>query len=277
VNTVYASLLAVTAMLWLASCAPTSETGKITGVETKEVLFKRGHQLYLEQNYDSAAVTLQKAIAIDSSYIPPLEDLAAMHYDLGMREQGAKSPKRLGEFRKSRIYYTRIETLGNKGSDLYERVCELSVALDDNKSFLKYAKRNAEMYPYDRQYLNLGVAYYSADDFANVIKTQKEAIERFKLSSFIGGFYRQLGRAYMKVDRDQTAERTFTIGVQVVNARIGELRKHNSNYKSSDEYRRLLDDKIGMLVSLKKLHQTYRALDKLEQVEKELKEVGYQK
>ena len=276
-NTVYASLLAVTAMLWLASCAPTSETGKITGVETKEVLFKRGHQLYLEQNYDSAAVTLQKAIAIDSSYIPPLEDLAAMHYDLGMREQGAKSPKRLGEFRKSRIYYTRIETLGNKGSDLYERVCELSVALDDNKSFLKYAKRNAEMYPYDRQYLNLGVAYYSADDFANVIKTQKEAIERFKLSSFIGGFYRQLGRAYMKVDRDQTAERTFTIGVQVVNARIGELRKHNSNYKSSDEYRRLLDDKIGMLVSLKKLHQTYRALDKLEQVEKELKEVGYQK
>jgi tetratricopeptide (TPR) repeat protein len=277
VNTVYASLLAVTAMLWLASCAPTSETGKITGVETKEVLFKRGHQLYLEQNYDSAAVTLQKAIAIDSSYIPPLEDLAAMHYDLGMREQGAKSPKRLGEFRKSRIYYTRIETLGNKGSDLYERVCELSVALDDNKSFLKYAKRNAEMYPYDRQYLNLGVAYYSADDFANVIKTQKEAIERFKLSSFIGGFYRQLGRAYMKVDRDQTAERTFTIGVQVVDVRIGELRKHNSNYKSSDEYRRLLDDKIGMLVSLKKLHQTYRALDKLEQVEKELKEVGYQK
>jgi tetratricopeptide (TPR) repeat protein len=276
VKNVHASLVVLTAILWFASCAPTAETGK-TSIETKEILFKRGHQLYLEQNFDSAAVTLQKAIAIDSSYIPPLEDLAAMHYDLGMREQGEKSQKRLGEFRKSRNYYGRIEALGNKGADLYERLCELSVALDDNKSFLKYARRNAEMYPYDRQYYNLGVAYFNTDDFANVIKTQKEAIEKFKLSIFIGGYYRQLGRAYMKVDRDQTAERTFTTGVQAVDTRIGELKRSNAKYKSSDDYRRLLDDKIGMLVSLRKLHQTYRALDKLEQVEKELKEVGYQK
>ena len=48
-------------------------------------------------------------------------------------------------------------------------------------------------------------------------------------------------------------------------------------YKSSEEYLRLMDDKIGMLLSLKRLHQTYGAADKLEHVEQQLKEAGYTK
>jgi len=57
-----------------------------------------------------------------------------------------------------------------------------------------------------------------------------------------------------------------------VDASLAQLKKG----KSSPDYRRLMDDKIGMLLSLKRLHQIYREADKLEEVEKELKEAGYE-
>jgi len=79
----------------------------------------------------------------------------------------------------------------------------------------------------------------------------------------------------MKVNRDQTAERTFVSGVQAVDARLAELRQTGGEYKSSETYRRLVGDKIDMLLLLKKLHETYGAKEKLERVERQLKEAGY--
>ena len=262
----------------VASCGPAPETVKPTpALETKEDMYRSGHQLYLEQQFDSAQIMLRKAVALDASYVPPLTDLAQMHYDLGMRETGEKNPKRLEQFKKARDYFAKIDALGNKESDLYERLCELSYALDDDRAYVKYTKKNAEAYPYDRQYFNLGSAYFMTGEYQNVIKTQKEAIEKFKGSPYIGSFYRQLGRAYMKIDRDQTAERTFDMGIRTVDATIAELKKTNSHHEATDVFRRLMDDKIGMLVSLKGLHQTYKAMEKLKQVERQLQEAGYTK
>ena len=81
----------------------------------------------------------------------------------------------------------------------------------------------------------------------------------------------------MKIERDQTAERTFAAGLKAIAGRIGELRKTNVGYTTTAEYSRLSEDKIGILVSLKGLHQTYKATEKLQEVERELKEMGYTK
>ena len=158
-------------------------------------------------------------------------------------------------------------------STVYERLCELSVVLDDNRSFLKFAKKNAEKYPYDRQMYNLGIAYYETGDHASVIKTMKEAAQKFKISPYIGGFYRQLGLSYMKMDRDQTAVRTLETGVQIVDGRLADLRKSGADPSTSEE-RRLFEDRVGMLTSLRKLHQIYKERAKLEKVERLLREAG---
>ena len=273
------SLILLPFVLLFVSCAPTPETVKPLApiVETKEMVFRHGHQLYVEQKYDSATMVLERAAAMDARYIAPLADLAEMYYFIGMHGGAEKSLQQLQALTRSREYCARIESLGSKDSDLLERLCELSDALDDDAAFLKYAKKNAEAYPYDRQYFNLGLAYFKAGDYTNVIKTQKEAVEKFPSSPYIGSFYRQLGRGYMKVDRDQTAEKIFITGLQKVDSRIADLKRTVSDPKSSVEYRRLVDDKIGMLTLLKKLHQTYKALEKLEQVERQLKEANASK
>lgn len=262
---------------WLSSCGPSPETTKRAlppVIETKELLYRRGHQLYAEQQFDSAETVLKAAAAIDPAYRPPLNDLAEMHYALGMRESGEGHPRKREQLRLAREYFARMESLGVNDADLYERLCELSNVLKDDREFLKYAKKYADLYPYDRQYLNLGIAYFEVADYAGVIKTQKTAVEKFKSSPFVGSFYRQLGRAYMKVDRDQTAEKIFDSGIQVVDSRLAELRKAGGDYKSADAYRRLVEDKVSMLLLLKRLHQTYKATDKLERVERQLKEAG---
>jgi tetratricopeptide (TPR) repeat protein len=263
--------------VWLCSCGPSPETTKRTpspAIETKELLYQRGHQLYAEQQFDSAETILKAAVALDPYYRQPLNDLAEMHYALGMRESGEGNPRKREQLRLAREYFARMESLGASDGDLYERLCELSNALKDEKTFLKYAKKYADLYPFDRQYLNLGIAYFEVADYAGVIRTQKTALEKFKSSPFVGSFYRQLGRAYMKVDRDQTAEKTFTGGIQAVDSRLAELRKSGGDYKSTDAYRRLVEDKVSMLLLLKRLHQTYKETDKLESVERQLKEAG---
>jgi tetratricopeptide (TPR) repeat protein len=159
--------------------------------------------------------------------------------------------------------------------EVYERLCELSVALGDEQGFARYARKSAERYPYDRQYYNMGIALFGIDDWAGVVTSQKEAIDKFPRSQYVGSFYRQLGRAYEQQKRDQTAERTFTAGIQVVDDRIADLKRPGSDAKSAEKIRRLTDDKIAMLLSLKKLHQTYKASEKLEQVERQLREAGY--
>ena len=262
--------LVVVMASYLPSCGPSSESVK-PGTGTKENLYQRGHQLFLLRDLDSAAAVLGRASAMDTGYIPPVTDLASLFYDLGMKEP-ENSPGRAAHLKTARNYFARIEARGGAESEVYERLCEISVLLEDDGGFLRYARRNAEKYPFDRQYFNLGLAYFNVGDFSNVVKTQKEATEKFKQSPYIGSFYRQLGRAYMKQDRHQTAERTFESGVQIVDQRMGELKKAGTEHKSTDAYRRLLDDKIGMLTSLKWLHYTYKEAEKLERVERQLKE-----
>lgn len=264
--------------VWVA-CGPSTETAKppAPSLDTKEACYNVGHQFYVNQNYDSADAYLQRACAMDASYLAPLNELAQMHYSLGMQEPGEKNPRRLSHFRKAFGYFEKLEALGSKDSDVYERLSELSNALNDDKALVKYAKRNADAYPYERQFFNLGFAYFQAGEYQNVIKSQKEAIEKFRGSTYIGSFYRQLGRAYMKVDRDQTAERVFDAGLKSTDAVIADQMSSSPGFKSTEEYRRLVDDKIGMLISLKKLHQTYHADEKLRKVEAQLQELEHAK
>ena len=272
-------IAAVLGLTWM-SCGPAPETAKPpirTQPVTKEEVFNIGHQFYLDRRYDSAEVYLTKASGMDASYFAPLSELASMQYALGLQETGEENPRRLEHFRKSFGYFVRLEAHGMRDSEVLERLSELSSALDDDKAFVRYANKNAELYPYERQYLNLGLAFFQVADYQNVIRAGKEAIEKFKGSTYTGGFYRQLGRAYMKIDRDQTAERTFDTGIKAVDAVISDRGKTDAGFKSTEDYHRLIDDKIGMLVSLKTLHQTYRAIEKLQNVERQLKDLGYEK
>lgn len=239
---------------------------------TKEELYRQGHALYARLELDSARSLLTRALVLDASYAPALADLAALTYDLAMRAEVGKNKTEL--LRASRNYYVKLETLGALEPDAYERLCEIADALHDAKTFLKYAKKNAEVYPYDRQFYNLSVAYFTVEDYASVIALCKKAIEQFPSSPFIGTFYRQLGRAYMKIDRDQTAERTFYAGLAAIDKRKAELRKQATNDPASPESQRLKDDEIGILTSLKYLHTTYKAKDKLVEVERKLKNLG---
>ncbi len=241
---------------------------------TKEALYGKGHLLYGQLQFDSAKVYLFQAVRRDSLFADPIFDLAALHYDLAMQNtKGASESARL--LRVSRDFYHRAEELGWEDSELLERLCDISVRLEDNASFLRYAKKNAKKYPHDRQYSNLGLAYVEAGEYQEGIQFLKTAIEKFPNSTYIGSYYRQLGRAYFKVDRHQTAERIFYEGLQAVNSRLAEQEKLAS--ASSVVQERLRDDKIGMLVTLKGLHQLYKDGEKLANVEKQLKELGYSK
>jgi tetratricopeptide (TPR) repeat protein len=260
----------------LLGCGPSTESTKTEtttpAILTKETLFERGQKFYLQQNLDSALANVNQALAMDANYKDALEVAAPLHYDLALRADGQKKKNEL--LRKARDYYAKVESFGVKESETYERICEIANMLNDDKTFLKYAKKNADAYPYERQYYNLSVAYANVEDWSNMINAMKKAVEKFPGSPYIGSFYRQLGRAYTKIGRDQTAEKIFYTGLSAIDAKIGELRKSNAEYKSSAEYARLKDDKHGILITLKNLHTTYKAMDKLAEVERKLKELG---
>jgi tetratricopeptide (TPR) repeat protein len=263
-------------VLVLPSCKPSEETGQPARIATKEDFFREGHRLFLLRERDSAEVLLRQVVVLDSTYQPALKDLAELSYDRARDLEGKEPRMREAAMQSALGYVARLEAVGQTDAETYERLCELSLGLRDYRSFLRYAKRNAEKYPYDRQYYNLGIAYFEAGDFAACVKSQKEAVEKFKWSNYIGGFYRQMGRAYMKMDRDQTAERTLGTGVQAADARLAELRKA-ARGDTAEIVRRLADDKISMLLLLKRLHTIYRADDKLQKVEQQLKDAGYGK
>lgn len=271
----FLSVFSVICVVLIFGCGPSSESTEMEATTlpaTKEMLYQRGHQLYLQQNLDSAQAVLTQALAADANYKDVIADLAPLNYDLAMRSEAAKRKTDL--LRKARDHYVKLETLVAKEPDMYERLCEIANMLNDDKTFLIYARKNADAYPYDRQYYTLSVAYANVEDWSNLMSSMKKAVEKFKESPYIGSFYRQLGRAYSKIDRDQTAERTFYSGLNAVDSKVAELRKANAEYKSSPEFARLKDDKIGMLISLKNLHTTYKAADKLAEVERKLKELG---
>ncbi len=262
------AVVSLLAALW--GCGPGKEAEK-TPESGKESLYQQGHQLYLAQHYDSASALLERSAAMDPGYVEPRTDLADLFYLRAMQEAGG--PHRQEFLRKSQRRLVEIEALGKEDSDVYERLCEISLALDDDKAMLKYAKKNALKYPYDRQYFNLGIAYFNAGDYGAVVKSQKEAMGKFPQSPYLGGFYRQTGRAYMKMERNQSATRTFEAGVKLVDARLAVL----GNSGAAGESRRLVDDKIAMLLDLRHLHRIYQETAKLEQVERQLREAGYNK
>ncbi len=245
----------------LSSCGPSRETVMVS----KEQLYRRGHQLFLEQQYDSAAIYLQRSAAMDSTFTTPVADLAELNYNLGMLDT-TSSPTRTGYLRESRDAYIWLDSHGQHDADMYDRLCALAHTLGDRQIMIDYAKKSAERYPYDRQYYNLGIAYYQADDFDNSIRTLKDAVVKFRTSEFIGGMYRQLGRSYMAVDRNQTAERIFYEGL----ARIDERLKAGQAQARA----RLMDDRHGILLALKGLHTLYHQTEKLQQVERLLNETG---
>jgi tetratricopeptide (TPR) repeat protein len=266
-----AGLALVLCCLAIPSCRPTAELPRASLAATAEEFYAQGHRLYQMQQIDSASAVLARALAVDSTYLPALKDMAGLTYERAMKTARESDVPRPEGLREAFGYFRRLEELGFQESELYERLGELAVALKDNHSFLVYASKSAEKHPYDRQLYNLGLAYFEVADYNSVIRTQKQALEKFKNSIYVGGFYRQLGRAYMKLDRDQTAERTLVSGVQAVDARLPELRSSATN---SEAVRRLTEDKISMLLLLKKLHITYNAQDKLQNVERQLKEAG---
>ena len=271
-------LVAFLLLLWMAGCGPSAETPRTSSEPvpaTKEAWFARAQQYRQERLIDSALVSFTRAAAMDSLYHEPVREMAQLHYELAQLEP-EKSKRRIDRLRDARAQFARLDARGVKEAELYERLCELSVLLNDDRGFLQYAKKNAEQYPFDRQHYNLARAYFDVGDFQSVITLAKRSIDTFGDSPYISSFYRILGRAYMKVDRDQTAERTLAAGLKATDARIALLRKADEKgYAATDQYRRLHDDKVQMLLLLKQLHTTYRAQDKLEQVDRQLKQEGY--
>jgi tetratricopeptide (TPR) repeat protein len=265
-------------LLWAGGCGPSSDTTRelpVPAPATKEEWFARAQQYRVEQQPDSALVLFARAASMDSLYHEPVRELAQLQYERAQMEP-EKSKLRLERLRAARAQFARLERRGVSDAELYDRLCDLSVQLNDDRGFLQYAKRYAERYPFDRQYYNLARAYFDVGDFQSVIKSAKSSVEKFGDSPYISSFYRILGRAYMKVDRDQTAERTLAAGIKATDTRIAALRKQDpGGYASGDAYRRLHDDKVQMLLLLKQLHTTYKAQDKLQQVERQLKEEGY--
>jgi tetratricopeptide (TPR) repeat protein len=265
------ALLVIGCAIVFASCRSAEEAAvPAPGPVTRESLFRQAHQLFLLGERDSADACLREVLAIDPAYQPALRDLASLWYE---RAGQLSAPEaRVKAQRTAFRYFASLEAQGEREAETYERLCELALGLKDKGGFLLYARRNAERYPYDRQYYNLGLAYFEAGEYASCVKSQKEALEKFKASNYVGGFYRQMGRAYMKMDRDQTAERTLAAGVQAVDARLSEVRP-----RGGEMLKRLQDDKISMLLLLKKLHLIYKAEEKLQKVEQQLRDAGYGK
>jgi len=238
---------------------------------TATAAYARGHRLYETGRQAEAEADLRRAAALDSTMADPLLDLGAIYYERGVQEKDAS--RRADNFRESREFLARADDLAFADAAGYDRLCEICTELHDARGFLKYAKKSAERYPYERQYFNLGVAYAEVEDWQGVVRSQREASEKFRQSPYVAAYYRQMGRAYMKMDRDQTAGRTLEAGMEAADARIAALKKMPAGPPPGD-LRRLEEDRIGILTLLKRLYTVYRESDKLARVERLLKEAG---
>ena len=268
IRTLHGSL-GIIIMLFVGGCSATRVSPP--SPVTKEMLYSRGHQRYIGGEYDSAAVLLHAALEMDSTYMDPLSDLAQLYFDRGMIDT-TLSPDRVNDLRQSLRYYSLLERTGRQDAEMYDRLGALALALNDNARFLTFARKNADRFPFDRQYFNLGVAYYKAGEYQASIRVLKDAAQKFRDSEYIGGMYRQLGKSYMSVDRNQTAEKVLYEGLAVIDRMI------SGKPLAEDEHgsvARLTGDRIGILLSLKGLHTMYRQAEKQTRVEQLLREAGY--
>jgi tetratricopeptide (TPR) repeat protein len=261
------------AVIWVGGCSAPRDTVTPVPKETAESLYRAGHLLYAVQDYDSAVVLLERSLEEDSTFVPAISDLASLYYDRGVEESGEGGSLRQVYLERSFGYFANIESLGKREGEVYDRLCEIAVHLGDTDAFVRYAEKYAAAYPYDRQYYNLGRAYFDASDYRKAITLQKDAVEMFPGSNYVGGFYRLLGQAYMKVDRYQTAQRVFAAGVGAVDARLSDLRDAEGYRRDSAEEVKLEDDQTSMLRSLRYLYRLYKEEQKLQEVERRLKEV----
>jgi len=260
------------AALLLSGCGSSGEpTRPPAPPPSKESVFREGNLLYAQRQYDTAAVLLRQAYGMDSSYLDPALALAALYFDLG-KEAAAGSKKANESYRQSQRYYRIVVEAGRHDAEVLDRLCEVSLLLRDDRAFARYAKKNADLYPYERQTYNLGLAYFGVEDFQNVVKTQKEAIDKFRTSAYLGGYYRLLGLAYVKQGRDQTAERTFLAGIKAVESRIAEVKR--AEPPATEDLTRLSDDRVAMLQQLRRLFQIYKKQEDLERVERQLRDAG---
>jgi len=270
-----AAVLTIIVMTGLAGCAPsgsTTEEGKpATDPGTKESLYEQGHKLYVEAKRDSAVSYLERAREMDPAYIPPLRDLGEIYYVSAMARSTGSAERESG-MRKALGCYADIESLGKADENTLDRLTEISHSLGETESFVAYAEKHAVQYPGDRQSYNLGLAYFGAGVWQNVIDTQKQAISKYPHSPYVGGFHRLLGDGYLNVDRQQSAERTYEEGVLVVDQRIAGMTKADPDFGSSPEFRRLADSRKAMLLSLQQIYRLHKKQDKLSQVESRLKE-----
>jgi tetratricopeptide (TPR) repeat protein len=266
------TLVAAGAVFLIGGCSVPRETAVPPAPETSESLYQEGHRLYTLQNYDSAAVLFQRSLGEDSSYVPALSGLAMLYYDRGTQKTGQSDSSQRTYLTKSFYYFAKSEALGSHEAGVYDRLCEIAVQLDDVGSFLRYAEKYAEAYPYDRQYYNLGLAYFDAGEYRKAIESQKEALQKFPESLYAGSFSRLLGQAYMKVDRYQTAQRVFASGVELIDKRLAQPGISVESRHASDEAARMKEDQVSMLRSLRYLYRIYKEEEKLRQVERRLKE-----
>lgn len=242
-------------------------------IETSRSLLQKGRQFFAMQEFDSAEIFLGRSLALDPTNTDALVEIGGVHHGIGRASTGARAVMRQ-HYLKSLVYLARAESLGVSSSEVLERLCEIAVELEDRGAFLRYAKKNATLFPYDRQAFNLGLAHFENDEFREAIEVLKTAVERFTQSPFIGSMYRVMGRAYMKLQRNQTAERTFIVGIQAVEDRLRSLGGRPPEEKNRDDVRRLREDRVGMLMSLKGLHQIYQDHEKLRAVEQKLREAN---
>jgi tetratricopeptide (TPR) repeat protein len=144
----------------------------------------------------------------------------------------------------------------------------------DGEAFLRYARAGARRYPSDRRAYNLALALTEASKYQEATDVLKAAIRAYPASGFQGGFHRVLGNAYLRMDRDQSAERTFTEGVKIVDRMLEAITRSDPAAIAGGDAARMREDRMSMLRSLKKLHLTYGRKKELAEVERRLAAEG---
>jgi tetratricopeptide (TPR) repeat protein len=260
-----------------ASCANREEAVRSAAAPPappgREDVYREGHRLLQAGEFDSAAVVLEQARAMDSLYRPPLQDLALLKYDRALRSPEG-STARTTAARSALAYYAALERLGQQDEETYERLTEMARLAGDGEAFLRYAQAGARRHPSDRRVYNLALALTEASKYKEATDVLNTGIRSYPVSGFQGGFHRLLGNAYLRMDRDQSAERTFTEGVKIVDRMLEEMERSDPEALAGGDGSRMREDRTSMLRSLKKLHQTYGRKKELGEVEQRLRAEG---
>lgn len=261
-------ILAAALLLGLAGCSGTRTAVEPTVRSSALPPALEGKRLLAEGHVDSAVVVLTEALREDSTDNGVREDLAFARYQRVLQSDTAGRGALVVD---AYAAYADLEARGNTEMLVYDRLCELAQSIGDTAGFLQAASRAVERYPYDRQFFNLGSAQLAAQRYREVFASQKEAIDRFRDSPYLSGFYRLLGQAYIRVDRYQTAQKVLADGVQEAD------RIHAAVEASGGEavsLQRIDRDRMAMLQSLERLYTIYDDHEKLKEVQDRLKRAG---